>query len=90
MDPRPHIIADLDGWWLEVQCRCRLVCMSMRLAAIEGHGARLVTDYARRLRCRHCGERPSSAALTEDVRAGAHGHPGEKAPRYPVDLGERR
>ena len=54
--PTELTVAELAGWWLEARCGCRLAHIPMRLVAMEGRGAMLVAEYARRLRCRSCAD----------------------------------
>ena len=68
-------IGDFPGWWLDVRCRCRTVHIPMLILSRERPAESRLADYARRLRCRHCGIRPAHVALIDDPRHGAVGFP---------------
>lgn len=62
-------LADLDGWWIELRCGCRVVFQPCRLLARDGYGGQTAGEVARRFRCRRCGQRAQSPALTDDPQA---------------------
>lgn len=62
-------LAELDGWWIELRCGCRVVFQPCKLVARDGYGRHQVGDVARRFRCRDCGERAQAPALTNDPQA---------------------
>ncbi|MDO9498998.1 hypothetical protein [Falsiroseomonas sp.] len=68
-------IGDFPGWWLDVRCRCRTVHQPLRMLSQAWPAETCLADYARRLRCRHCGIRPVHVALIDDPRLGAVGFP---------------
>lgn len=74
-------IGDFIGWWLDVQCRCRTVQIPLLMLSREGRADMLLVDYARRLRCRHCGIRPADVVLIDDPRWGAVGFPSSSPQR---------
>lgn len=68
-------IGDFIGWWLDVQCRCRAVHLPILMLSQEWRADTRLVDYARRLRCRHCGIPPAQVVLVDDPRLGAVGFP---------------
>ncbi len=70
-------LAEADGWWLEARCSCgRTTALPCRLLARQMPADRDLAGVAARLRCRGCGARALSVALTDDLQAGALGHVG--------------
>jgi hypothetical protein len=71
-------IADLDGWWLEITCRCKTVHYPLRLMAREHGGEVLLGDVVRRLRCKRCGKPPATVDLIDDPQVEARGNPNRR------------
>jgi hypothetical protein len=69
-------LAELSGLWLSVSCKCTAhTGLPFRyLAAAHGWTTSL-RDIVQRLKCRKCGERPSSVELVEDPTTDAVGVP---------------
>jgi hypothetical protein len=65
-------LAELDGWWIELLCGCRVVFMPCRLLARDRGGHHQAGEIARRFRCRQCGEKAQAPALTPDPQALYH------------------
>lgn len=76
-------IAELDGWWIELRCSCRVVFQPCKLLARDGFGRHQAGGVARRFRCERCGQRAERPSLTNDPQAlygGAAGAPGVRIP----------
>jgi hypothetical protein len=69
-------LAELSGLWLSVSCKCTAhTGLPFRyLAAVRGWETPLIA-IVERLKCRKCGERPSSVELVEDPTIDAAGVP---------------
>jgi hypothetical protein len=75
-------LAELSGLWLSVSCKCGAhTGLPFRyLAAAHGWKTHLIiSDIIARLKCRKCGERPSSVELVEDPTTDAVGVPKSRA-----------
>ena len=76
-------LADLDGYWLEVNCCKGTTLLPFRLMAQQrGREVRL-RDILTRLHCKSCGRSPTTAYLNETPnRTNQHGAP----PGFSVQL----
>jgi hypothetical protein len=71
-------IGELDGWYLEIVCRCRIVHYPLSLMARKHGGDMLLTDVVPRLRCEVCGRPPAKVDLVDNPLAEAHGMLGRR------------
>jgi len=75
--PDPNaMLGHLQDWWVDVRCVCgRGVFRPIGLLARQ-HGTYItLVEYARRLRCRRCGQRPGRVDLIERPEAGDLNYP---------------
>jgi hypothetical protein len=77
-------LAELDGWWIELRCGCRVVYMPCKLLARDRGGHHQAGEIARRFRCRDCGGRAVAPALTADPQALYAGSGGATGLRIPL------
>jgi hypothetical protein len=81
MSDRPSFLldlrlADLSGWWLQMQCCRGMTCMPCRLLATGLPAGFTLGGTLRSLRCRQCRRRPAQVILTANPADRAQGRAG--------------
>lgn len=69
-------IAQLSGWWLEIECKTHFVTgMPLRLLAARAGWNRTLRGIAPALKCSKCGQPPVRVDFVSDAKgdAGRHG-----------------